>query len=941
MADLSRTIEIILLGKDQASGQFNDVGGALGNLEGAIKTISTPLANAHDKVIDLNAKLGLLSSVAIAGVVYAAGDWEATFKPVVTLMGDATEQIDGLERAVLDYARNSTAPLEDVAQAMYNALSAGADPAGAVELLGIMENLADTALTTLPNATTSVMGLLNAYGEGSDSAAKYADILFAIVKNGITTMDDLVDPLSKVAPMAAAAGVPLEDLGAAVALITSKGTPAATALTEIQGVIAAIISPSAEAAKYADELGIAFNAQALASKGLPAILQEINEKTGGGIEPMNTLFGSIRGLSGALKLIGDDGGDTFLEFIGKMDMSAGGVDKAVALIEKSFDRLNQTLLNNLRITSIQFGKPLLETYGDIALGITNVLRGIGKSLDKGDFDPILNMLKDLGGELAKFIDGIAKSIPGAMSQVDFSGFLNALGGVIGHLQEWFKKIFPHDLTTETGLADFVQDIVDIGESLMRMTEGIMQAWDPVIVAVAQFVQALRDNKEEILGWMEGIGRTFGEGKLVDVIVNQFGPLGVLIKPFAAMVPQVFKKAYEDTGEETTGFLDWFKNIFASSDAVAMELDTSDLDATEDKINDIDGSKVGVGIDAEAQSVTDVEDFLDGLDGGSYGVNVTANVDDSGISTLFDTISDADATVTITADADLAYDALDDLNAIDGSYVDVSILPETGDLDDKLSELAETEIPAAVFIINPDLETTEDALAYLRDLGIIPIEIETGTALERLRDLGFEIDGMSEDDALNFEAQLAIDLGTSKADIAEITKEEQKEVDIRLQVEQAKADAAIAAAEIEGRFAVLQSMVEWRAQLDIAEVEANADKVIAIAGTIEAAFSSSAEIISTALGVLGDMQGFDRTKVFDIIERELDLRAEQVEMQKKLTDAEIKWMEARTKALDRGDAAITINGDGLQPHLEAFMWEILGAIQTRVTEEGLDMLLGVN
>jgi len=31
--------------------------------------------------------------------------------------------------------------------------------------------------------------------------------------------------------------------------------------------------------------------------------------------------------------------------------------------------------------------------------------------------------------------------------------------------------------------------------------------------------------------------------------------------------------------------------------------------------------------------------------------------------------------------------------------------------------------------------------------------------------------------------------------------------------------------------------------------------------------------------------------------------------------------------------------GLQPHLEAFMWEVLRTIQTRVNEDGLKLLLG--
>jgi hypothetical protein len=38
--------------------------------------------------------------------------------------------------------------------------------------------------------------------------------------------------------------------------------------------------------------------------------------------------------------------------------------------------------------------------------------------------------------------------------------------------------------------------------------------------------------------------------------------------------------------------------------------------------------------------------------------------------------------------------------------------------------------------------------------------------------------------------------------------------------------------------------------------------------------------------------------------------------------------------------ISIDGTGLQPHLEAFMWEILGAIQVRANAEGSEFLLGI-
>jgi len=59
----------------------------------------------------------------------------------------------------------------------------------------------------------------------------------------------------------------------------------------------------------------------------------------------------------------------------------------------------------------------------------------------------------------------------------------------------------------------------------------------------------------------------------------------------------------------------------------------------------------------------------------------------------------------------------------------------------------------------------------------------------------------------------------------------------------------------------------------------------------------------------------------------------------LTEAQVDYLRAKADSLQRGDALIQVDGAGLQPHLEAFMWEILRTIQVRVNQDGLEMLLG--
>jgi hypothetical protein len=92
--------------------------------------------------------------------------------------------------------------------------------------------------------------------------------------------------------------------------------------------------------------------------------------------------------------------------------------------------------------------------------------------------------------------------------------------------------------------------------------------------------------------------------------------------------------------------------------------------------------------------------------------------------------------------------------------------------------------------------------------------------------------------------------------------------------------------------------------------------------------------------LNSLDSTARNKLFDQIDKENDIKQEAFDLQKKLTDAQIGLMKAQTDALVNGDGLIKIDGSGLAPHLEAFMWEVLKAVQVKVNADGLKLLLGV-
>lgn len=139
------------------------------------------------------------------------------------------------------------------------------------------------------------------------------------------------------------------------------------------------------------------------------------------------------------------------------------------------------------------------------------------------------------------------------------------------------------------------------------------------------------------------------------------------------------------------------------------------------------------------------------------------------------------------------------------------------------------------------------------------------------------------------------------------------------------------------------LIEAAVKLNVAQVEADAQKVKAIFSSIDNTVTSTGDLLGDLFGTMKDWQSMGWTEkglIEDQIELENERRAEALEMQKELTAAQIAEMRARTQSMQSGGGLIKIDGAGLQPHLEAFMWEILQAIQVRVNSDGMKMLLGV-
>jgi tape measure domain-containing protein len=138
-----------------------------------------------------------------------------------------------------------------------------------------------------------------------------------------------------------------------------------------------------------------------------------------------------------------------------------------------------------------------------------------------------------------------------------------------------------------------------------------------------------------------------------------------------------------------------------------------------------------------------------------------------------------------------------------------------------------------------------------------------------------------------------------------------------------------------------ALIEARVALNIAGLEADTKRVEAAFESINEGIKSTGELLGSLFGNLTE-SGYWSSEGREIrrqIDKENERRDQEFELQEKLVEAQIARLKEQTRRMQNGDALLKIEGDGLKPHLEAFMWEILRSIQVRVNADGLDLLVG--
>lgn len=276
------------------------------------------------------ATIGLTLPIIAAGAasVKSAVDLNASMANVATLIPETGKRIYDLRDNVQSLSMETGKAGTDIAGGLYQVISAFGDSADTAKRLEINVKAAKAGLSSTSEAILFTGAVTKAYGDTSAAAMqKVADLGFQTVRLGVTTFPELAGSIGRVTPLAKTMGVNLEELFGVMATLTGVTGDTAEVSTQMSGILAAMIKPTAELESLFKFLGYSSGQAMIKELGFAKSLQTMVGMADKAGVSIGKLFGRKEAMIGALALTGAQAND----FANKMDAmknSSGALDKA-------------------------------------------------------------------------------------------------------------------------------------------------------------------------------------------------------------------------------------------------------------------------------------------------------------------------------------------------------------------------------------------------------------------------------------------------------------------------------------------------------------------------------------------------------------------------------------------------------------------------------------
>ncbi len=335
---------------------------------------------------DVFGGIGISAGIAFAQAAKGAYEFEKQFqhsmKEVATLSSGIKGSLTDYMNQVMEITRTVPVEANEAAKALYQIVSAGHDGADGMKVLEVSAKAAVGGVTDTATAADAITTLLNAYKLDVSEAENLSDQLFTTVRLGKTSFGELGKSIAQVAPVAAAYGVEIDQVLAAVATLTKQGTPTAQAMTQIRASIIAVSKVLGDGAFDNRTYQEALAEVARQAEGSESKLRELVPE----VEAVNAVLGltgiNVKEAAGHLE---------------EMQNATGAAEAAFKEMASSAENQMKLLSNNIIVALRPLGQGILKE-------ISSAAESMNKAFENGSAQ---EALKNIGALIVTVTTALA------------------------------------------------------------------------------------------------------------------------------------------------------------------------------------------------------------------------------------------------------------------------------------------------------------------------------------------------------------------------------------------------------------------------------------------------------------------------------------------------------------------------------------------------------
>lgn len=370
---------------------------------------------------------GLAMAAALVYVANKAAEFERQMDFFGAVSGTTGEELARVSDKALQLGQDTIYSAGQIADSFIELGKAGVKADDIIGGVGdAVAHLGAAADIPLVQASNIIVSAVQTFGLSAADAVTVADRLAGAANASMVEVQDLGVSLKYAGGVAAAIGIPFDDLNTAIALLGKYGIRGSTAGTSLRQMMVGLVGNSKKATETMKDLGIItkdgsnkfFDATGKL-KPLPKVMDILNDSMKGltqkdKIDRLKTMF-NVRALPTVLNLMkeGSKGFDTMATAIEKV--------KAADVASARLDNLSgdiEILRGNIETFAIKAGGPLQETLRGIVQSITSLVQWFS-SLSDSTQGTILKVILFVGAILIvmgtiTMVIGIIMSFASAM-----------------------------------------------------------------------------------------------------------------------------------------------------------------------------------------------------------------------------------------------------------------------------------------------------------------------------------------------------------------------------------------------------------------------------------------------------------------------------------------------------------------------------------------------